>query len=126
MRSRQCRLNSSKRREGAAFLLLVMMLLLIVAASTQALITNSANHRRGEVEWVRSLSMDAALNQAASIQSDWSETLQFPVNDQLGELIEVAKNQERSTITARWLRGSTELARRTRPLESTESSTESP
>ena len=110
--------SAASTRQGGAFLLLVMMLLIVIVSATQWLVSGSVANRQGENNRLRARSMIAAMDQAQALASDWQVPLRLPIDESLDERIEVVASDDRSSLTAIWLRGEMEIARLTRPVDS--------
>jgi len=97
-------------RRGAAFLVLVVMVLLLVLAATKGLVQTELQSRRGNRDWLRSQTIDAAVTrwrQADLAAPKNSQILILPIGVGDDEYLEVSKNKdsENETLTIRWLRG---------------------
>lgn len=110
--------SAASTRQGGAFLLLVMMLLIVIVSATQWLVSGSVANRQGENNRLRARSMIAAMDQAQALASDWQVPLRLPIDESRDERIEVVASDDRSSLTAIWLRGELEITRLTRPVNS--------
>jgi hypothetical protein len=90
------------------------MLLLVIVAATKSLVTGTVSHRRTELNQRRARMMLAAIDHSRSLLADTQTSLRFPIDESRNERILVTTNDDRSAVTATWMRDRLQLAQLTR------------
>ncbi|NNE00633.1 MAG: hypothetical protein HKN47_25235 [Pirellulaceae bacterium] len=110
-------------RRGAAFLLLVVALLLVVIGATQAMLRAEVTSQRNQRERSQLNTLTRAMTIAQSTQTDWQQSIRFPIDRQLDQSIVISANADKTALTATWKMGDKDGRSITRPRNPTTSAT---